>query len=500
VESGELNQSLPRAGNLLLEAIKAGTTLDKVRALEVAGVANQPVLLTLLRASFVARSRWLREVAFRQAARLVQMPVDIAEAIRIVLIHYARAGTLAKEKLTIGAQLRLLDRAATFQAAVKLLLAVYPVDLALAAVYGLILMRIQHLHGYVSGFSLIVVFVLTGALNNYFTLLTFARQHSRQLAGEIREPKHSDFPSWFLAAVYFRALTFIFLSSFVSVGLPGTSHLELHARWLGNNFKLVAMSVYFALWTPCALFAIQTGKHIAVAWWPALPFTILAKITDFKMYRKLWGTLKSKWKTWVAVLAGYALLQWLVIVMVSHVATIFARLQVRFPFLRNFGAAMIPIALIPTALLLIIRGVKILRDYYAWGKRDSQRFETGEGFASSLAIFRTERFRSRFLASAQQKGEVVPARETEQCLTELALVIEKELSLSPDDRKIFAHGRVQANASNTASRSLLNWYIEQTADCQRKLGWGDETVDGLYRLVEQLKVSLEESVGVGIGR
>jgi hypothetical protein len=69
-------------GKFVLSATEAGTLSDKKWALEVAGIAPEPILTYLLTEAFSSKSQWLREVAYRQVARLSTISLNIAQGIR----------------------------------------------------------------------------------------------------------------------------------------------------------------------------------------------------------------------------------------------------------------------------------------------------------------------------------------------------------------------------------------------------------------------------------
>lgn len=99
-----------------------GTTSDKKWALEVAGVAPSPVLLRLLRSAFASRSEWLKEVAYRQVARLGEIPDYIATAICQALVDMTLHGQLSHERHATYAHLSRLDKAPHFLSVMRLLL------------------------------------------------------------------------------------------------------------------------------------------------------------------------------------------------------------------------------------------------------------------------------------------------------------------------------------------------------------------------------------------
>jgi hypothetical protein len=97
-------------GAILIAASETGNTLDKIWAAEIAGSAPKGVLLKLLREAFDNRSQWLRGVAFRQAARLVEIPADVATSSRMNLIRSPAHGRLLRQRIETQAQLGSIER------------------------------------------------------------------------------------------------------------------------------------------------------------------------------------------------------------------------------------------------------------------------------------------------------------------------------------------------------------------------------------------------------
>lgn len=131
-------------GRLVLSVSKTGALTDKKWGLEVAGIVPQPILLHMLRDAFASQSQWLREVAYRQTARLSEIPDDIAKSIRRALVGLFASGRLRRERYATPAHLARLDQSAHFISVARLLAWVLFVDLVTHIVlFALLMARIM---------------------------------------------------------------------------------------------------------------------------------------------------------------------------------------------------------------------------------------------------------------------------------------------------------------------------------------------------------------------
>jgi hypothetical protein len=99
---------------ILLTAYTRGILPDRKWALEVAGIALQPILLWLLRSSFAEQSQWMRDITYHQVTKLGSIPEDVASWIRKSLIVSFVEGRLRKERFTTHTHLSRLDRSESF--------------------------------------------------------------------------------------------------------------------------------------------------------------------------------------------------------------------------------------------------------------------------------------------------------------------------------------------------------------------------------------------------
>jgi len=109
-------------GRILLTANQSGILPDRKWALEVAGIVPSEILVWLLRDAFASDSQWLSEVAFRQAARLSEIPDDISRSIRQALVRLFADERFKRERHAIFAHVSRLDKSSDFIASFKLLL------------------------------------------------------------------------------------------------------------------------------------------------------------------------------------------------------------------------------------------------------------------------------------------------------------------------------------------------------------------------------------------
>jgi len=125
-------------GKLVQTATEVGLLSDKRWALEVAGIAPEPVLTSLLNQAFLSSSTWLREIAYRQTARLNHITPVIAQGIRNALLELASSHQLKREEHATKAHLMRLPRSEDYLSIMRLLLAAPKIDLCVHLVLSFI--------------------------------------------------------------------------------------------------------------------------------------------------------------------------------------------------------------------------------------------------------------------------------------------------------------------------------------------------------------------------
>ncbi len=122
------------AGRILLGAVQSGTIGDRRWATEVAGIAPQRVLLSIVRSAFSSGSLWLREAAVRQLGRLHTIPGDVVEQVLLGLpLPWAPRRPRADLAL-VRTRLCALDCSGRLRRGIRLLAWAPRLDVLLAAV------------------------------------------------------------------------------------------------------------------------------------------------------------------------------------------------------------------------------------------------------------------------------------------------------------------------------------------------------------------------------
>jgi hypothetical protein len=86
-----------QVGDLTEALFERGQLLERKWILEVAGVVPNQLLGKLIRAGFSSDSKLMRDVAFRQAARLSSLPDDISKSVHAALVKLGGSGALRRQ-------------------------------------------------------------------------------------------------------------------------------------------------------------------------------------------------------------------------------------------------------------------------------------------------------------------------------------------------------------------------------------------------------------------
>jgi hypothetical protein len=150
----------------------------------------------------------------------------------------------------------------------------------------------------------------------------------------------------------------------------------------------------------------------------------------------------------------------------------------------------VPVIVLLVLFPICVTGARTLLDFRVWKRWRSlpRAAVTGETILSSLGELRTERFRTRYLRFVLRDTEVANAKDAELMLTELASLVEKEWLMTQRDLRLEVSGESQGGGGKLSSPAIT-WYVKQTHSFDRKLGWRDDTVDGLFRVVEKLRAA-----------
>jgi hypothetical protein len=466
------------ASKLLTHVSRNGSLWDRKTALEVAGVMPHKDLHRILSREFLSESFWLREVAFRQVARLTQIPEDIAGQIQKTLVLLFALKRLHQERGFIQAHLTRLNRAERFLSTLQLLIWLRRIDflligLAIAlclfgnysdTLYG------GHQRGW--PFSLIVIVSIL-----FFLLLTAQTVFSLSLL-------------WFKSAPARAAFFIAGLRLFLLLVLQ----VAIRASKTPFAFQINVLLIVWAVWAPSALYAAMTHR-VRPRWllWPVLPVVPLVYLaiegakyaprllrgaikareqkprtvprpkSDWKVY---FFKRRSSWRRALEVLGGYVFIP----IAVGGVLTLLKR----FPKVTAGLAATLFLAILAG---LVFFSTPVLVDWWRLRryKRTNQQID-GSDLIQLLGDYNTDSFRIRLLRHVRAENLAQSDRKTMDAIEMLGWRLERGSRYYPFDwtelREYVPRHEPRQRYFDPVTNSLRNHA---------------DMVDEVYRLLEQLK-------------
>jgi len=492
-------------GQILLTASKNGTLSDQKWALEIAGTVPSEILIWLLRDAFASDSQWLSEVAFRQTARLNEIPDDISRSIRQALVRLFVDGHLKREQHTIYAHISRLDKSSDFVATLQLLLWPRFVEVFTQALLFILLVvelmeKTQRLFLLRDRYS--EVLIMFGFLVVLFPFLCLPILY-------LSMPMLVDFYAFFMLDSRQR-IQASWSSRF------GYSILAICAQLVGIGIVFDSLNVspllkgilfLLILWVRFALAAALTGQFTRPIWWGVMSVWPLFYIfgNAKKVIIAIADWLQKNWKRLILLII-------LTIPMTIPILLIGVIITPIFYLLALPNVFFAPIYWIVDWIYLR-RRVKILQDVV-----------TIQEFHQVLVHFHFNRFRNRFVKTIREQGLFAANDDTETYLIQLALAVEhalmmrkKRLEKMIDARKKSVWGLLllgftnmrdslvqQKNyllsflkSSDTINISLSN-YIEvwqnnyEKNNKERLAGWGVEFLDETWMLSEQIHANRKD--------
>ncbi len=184
-------EGLPRSLHEHIEAVfakveRCGTITDRKWVLEVAGIGRPLNLAVRLRKALRDESAWLREVAYRQTARLGIVPADLVAEIRIALVLRTADLRLLRDWPATRAQLQRIRPSAGLMPVAQMLRAIPAIDILTASAVLVVIWLSRGL-GPVAGITA-ALFGLLMVLS-YFPVAARLAGGKLNLAGDIRAPR-----------------------------------------------------------------------------------------------------------------------------------------------------------------------------------------------------------------------------------------------------------------------------------------------------------------------
>jgi len=435
-------------GKIVLSIFEKGMMVEKKWILEVAGLAPEPVLTYVLNRAFASPSQWLKDIAYRQVARLNTIPPEIAQGIRDAIIDLAFSDRLFKERYAAKAHLGRIDRSVDFLAIVKLLLWLPYIDLGMH-----ILCFILFLFLLARG---VLLDLRTPLLLFFWLLLSYLVLRPKYIP-----PLRTDFS---LAT---------FIRFYVLFGAAWTLNSVWHHLKLSLLVIILLITIILIVYDYFAFKAAKTGLFVKNRWWAFLSFwpIIYFSVSPHKALQSLRKAISKKvlGETIIVILI-MGCLTGLLVGIVTLWTTIIAKYL---PLLYIIGI------IVFWSVVGVVLGIGIvylvgkpiynqMRDWFRW-KESHYSSLTSQELFKALSLYHTTGFRLRLVRLVRERHLLIATNEQEVFLLQVLSATEtKHHSLSSTSNK--------ENETNETT-------IECSLIAKR---WSSAIFDELYRLLDDL--------------
>jgi len=481
-----LNDIRMYASQLVLSAMETGTLPDKKWALEAAGIAPEPILAYMLRTSFEGVSQWLKEVAYRQAARLGSIPPTIAKGIRIAIVGLANHGRLQRERRATKAHLERLGQSAYFLSIMRLLLWLPTFDLGLHIFLSIgIIISLNRLK-MLSVEDMFFVFVIL--LISHLCLRISLRTYSR----------------WILSGITVRLICLTILILVLSVN--------------SQSRVLPWAILYVGLWGYLGLAAAYWGHYTGLRWWfllPIWPFLYLLTNPHSVM------TLLRRY-IFNRIVMGVLLVEGAIMLILLLLSNLWSRYVTR-EFLQLSKAGLLILAMISIVGVIgfgLVLARRWMSDWFLWQKwlRTQQGYITVQILCTTVNNFYHAAYCTRVIRNVRERHRLVPTSEEETLL----VMIARALEIKQVTRSMQWKQRNQAMSQKSIYSYLLIplWFLQQIKETREiwradraekaalEVAWSKEAqgadlsscvklvfrvepeiLDELYMLLEQIRIA-----------
>jgi hypothetical protein len=466
-------------GTILTIASAAGTTVDKKWALDVSGIAQVSVLTELLRQAFRNPSQVVKDSAYRQVAKLSDIPADITYSIRSTLSRMALIGRLRKEKTATHAHLSRLDRARDYLAALRLLIWLPIIDFTLHIFLSLAILvqalsflsfPLTETHGVVRlaiFIAIIVVplswFVLYKVNPSSVFIYLDARTHSIDIVQTVR-------------------VTTIFLilqwRTLVTATMIGMATVIYSDKTFGSNPVFspgqiwVFAALYVSFWAPSALMCVISGRFMSPLLWCFLPILSLGKVFEgvVGIIVAIARNMKRfvRMATFVTVLYALTLALFGVAIKFIPYATV------------AFGAASV-ISLLVGAILWLYKMANDALKWRHWINSKPSAIRA-EDFIDNIRSYNTKRYRIRFINAVRTGGLLSISADTEEVIYAFARLLETRPPAKSAANRFLTRLRKFLNAGDTEVHKSKH-------KRERDYVYGVAVFDEVLKLLEQIRVT-----------
>lgn len=415
-------------GQLINLAYNNGFLPDRKWALEVLGASDQDVGLSLLRDSIQNESQLLKDIAYRQTARIGKLPEDIRQWVRQGLIKLDRRGVLRKQRLTSIAFLSRLDQAQQFISVLNLLLWFRPINAALHIPLLAMLLALPKRslpffnfdNTILGDFSLLINELISSGLASQVIIIAavlFSVSLVSILTVIDEQSTYFSIALMLPVAVSFRAMLLI-----------GCALLATIPNTLWPLYLLIV--IYISSWSHFACVAIYMGIFTERIYWPLLPVILpwQALINLPEIIPQAIRRIRHS-EIFPLLLAGPAF----VLLCIFPAGLIVES----FPISEPIFTGLIALGMLFTALLTpfyllfhltrwVSKIIVEIKDFSHWTKFTTSLPNTlsTDTLMQSLANFRQARYKTKVLRLIIDKDLLEKTPQTITVLTELILEIE----------------------------------------------------------------------------
>jgi len=468
------------AGHLVLSASNAGSLFDRKWALEVAGIIPSSLLLTLLRDAFKSNSQWLKEVAYRQASRLREIPDDIAQWIRQSLMRLARSGRLRRERHTTFAFLARLDKSYHFISTVRLLLWIPPLETIVVFTILLVFIGTNYAVSLTAlkNSMLIIPIVISDILLWKYAVPEFSpiKYFSPSFMAEaIFSDGANEYISFFIVTL----MRFFFYFTPLLLILPyntsgSIDEVKAIIRSSEPSLLLQFFLLYATSWFLTALWSAERGRFTHPLWWCLLPICSIFYFTRrVKAYIPIaLIAIKKNWKEALVVICKFLITGGLSIVGLLFIIKYLESHRRVFIIVIAFIFFVVIILLLVRLIQKAFHWIKDWIHWQSWEKGQKASI-TGNALLKSVEKYHFPSFAIRVIRTVREQSLLIKGDETTKILELLAIDLEydgKRTKSSGDEPK--------PRRADVRQNNKIRWS-----------SFGPEFLDEICRLLEQVRAN-----------
>ncbi len=359
----------------------------------------------------------MKEVAYRQAARLSKIPDDISAEIRRALLSLFSAKRLKKEFFATYAHLSRLDSSAKYINVLRLLKWIGSIDIWLHIVlFSFLLIVFSQFYSPIIMLFIIILFWTYSTLRLFSSAVTSIRFSLDEF-------------SWnrIFSSMRFDRYRMRAIDSGISLYFK-----NIKKNIPENNFFLSLMlSVYPRLflfpllWSIFAILAANTGQFTHPLWWPfLLSFPLLYFIYKFRNFIKICISILGNVWTYV-ILFGYLFSWYFVDWIFDNPNTTPARIV--FGFVGISGVFF----LFLLSIIISQRFNQWVQDRSQWKKwvKSHPATMTAQDLLNFMNLYHNKTFCKQLIIVSREQNLLPANKDSEELLNELAMALEYSLFL-----------------------------------------------------------------------